>query len=59
VTLAREGMTGGELPFGSVISRDGVILSESRNQMIGHMEGRFSRQMHRLSATWATRRSRP
>lgn len=38
VTLAREGMAGGELPFGSVISRDGVILSESRNQLIGHMD---------------------
>lgn len=38
VELAREGTADGELPFASVISRDGVILSESKNQVIRHMD---------------------
>ena len=53
VKLAREGMAGGELPFGSVISRDGVILSESRNQMIGHMDQ--SRHAEIIAITQARR----
>jgi tRNA(adenine34) deaminase len=36
--LAREGMADGELPFGSVISRNGVIVSESSNQTIRQMD---------------------
>jgi len=36
--LARQGMEEGELPFGSLISRNGVVLGEGTNQTIRHMD---------------------
>jgi len=38
VNLARDRMGDGELPFASVISRNGALLSESRNQTIRHKD---------------------
>jgi tRNA(adenine34) deaminase len=38
VQLARKGVEEGELPFGSLVSRDGEILAEATNQTMRHTD---------------------
>jgi len=38
VQLARKGMEEGELPFGSLISRNGLILAQAANETIRHTD---------------------